>query len=197
MSEQASQNVGMRLQVLRQQRGLSQRALADLCRMSPNAISLTERGISSPSISTLHQLASGLGVPITSFFEDPVDRVKVILTRAAVRSRAASAGVALDSLGDGLDEQTWDPFVVTLAPGVSIGRKMMAHSGHELIYCLEGDLDYEIDGERYQLSPGDALHFRADLPHNWRNSNGHPAVFLMLMTGADNSHEPVEQHLQW
>lgn len=196
MSEQKLPNVGARVRTLRRQRGLSLRALAELCGLSPNGISLTERGITSPSVSTLHRLADALGVPATYFLTEAAKKPKVVQTPSDVRSRSGSAGVVLESLGRGMDEQVWDPFVVTLEPGASNGRRVMTHSGHELVYCLEGELEYEIAGEQYELAPGDALLFHADLPHSWRNSNSKPAEFMLIMTGTDDSSDSVEQHLQ-
>jgi transcriptional regulator with XRE-family HTH domain len=63
-------DVGGRLRDIRQERGLSLRALSEVCGLSVNAISLIERGISSPSVSSLQRLAVALDVPITAFFTD-------------------------------------------------------------------------------------------------------------------------------
>ena len=71
----------------------------------------------------------------------------------------------------------------------------MIHSGHELVYILEGKLDYEISGEHYRLVPGDALLFHADLPHRWRNPIDEPVVFLLIMQATPERHEMVDQHL--
>ncbi len=73
----------------------------------------------------------------------------------------------------------------------------MSHSGRELIYCLDGELDYEIDGEHYSLAPGDSLLFHADLPHRWQNDNNRPAIFLLLMVATEDRDGSVEQHLRW
>lgn len=180
---------------MRQQRGLSLRALAALCDLSPNTISLVERGVSSPSVSTLQQLASALGVPITSFFSEPVESTEVLLTRGDDRIRSGSASVVLESLGYGLTDQACDPFVVTLKPGANSGPKLMVHTGHELIMCLQGELEYEIAGESYRLYAGDSLLFHADLPHCWRNPSSGEAVFLMVMQVVEDRHLAVDQHL--
>ena len=101
MSEQESPNVGVRLREFRHQRGLSLRALAELCELSPNTISLIERGTTSPSVSTLQRLALALGVHISDFFVDPGARTKLLLTRAEDRTRSGSSSVRLESLGYG------------------------------------------------------------------------------------------------
>ncbi len=64
-----SVDVGIRLRQLREERGLSIRALARQSGLSANALSLIERGRSSPSVSTLYKVAAAMGVPITTFFQ--------------------------------------------------------------------------------------------------------------------------------
>ena len=195
MSEQEAPNVGARVLEMRTQRGLSLRALAELCELSPNTISLIERGATSPSVSTLQRLASALGVHINAFFIDPTEKAQLILTRANERTRSGSASVMLESLGYGLEGQACDPFVVTLKPGASSGRQLMAHQGSEMILILAGQLDIEVSGVRYLLHPGDCLLFRGEQPHRWRNPNSQPAEFLMMMQATAERDESVEQHL--
>lgn len=196
MSGLDTPEVGRRLRAIRKERGLSLRALAALCELSPNTISLVERGVTSPSVSTLQQLAMALGVPIASFFSEPVERREILLTRGSDRIRSGSASVVLESLGYGLTEQACDPFVVTLRPGASSGCKLMAHTGHELVLCLQGELEYEIAGEVYTLHAGDSLLFHADLPHCWRNRKSLEAVFLLVMQVAEDRPQAVDQHLR-
>lgn len=195
MTEMDAPDVGSRLRNLRHDRGLSLRALAELCELSPNTISLIERGATSPSVSTLQRLATALGTPITSFFAEEPERSSVILTRANERIRSGSASVTLESLGYGLEDQSCDPFHVTLKAGASSGRRVMSHIGSELVYCLEGAVEYEISGEHYRLNPGDSLLFRGELPHRWSNPNSKPAVFLMIMQASEERELRVDQHL--
>ena len=61
-------NVGQRIRTIRERQGLSLRAVAERCGLSLNAISLIERGENSPTVSSLHHLATALNVPITRFF---------------------------------------------------------------------------------------------------------------------------------
>ena len=59
-------DVGQRLRVLRTEHGHSLRRLADLSGLNVNTLSLIENGRTSPSVSTLQQLARALQVPISS-----------------------------------------------------------------------------------------------------------------------------------
>lgn len=194
MSNREPPNVGFHVRALRQRRGLSMRALAELCELSPNTISLVERGATSPNVATLHRLALALGVPITAFFEEGEKQVEVLLTRADERPRTGSASVLLESIGSGLADQTLEPFVVTLNPGACGDDQVMVHEGHELVFCLRGEVEYQVAGQTYRLAAGDALLFEARLPHRWCNPNHEPAVFLLVFQTAVRE-ASVDQHL--
>ena len=194
MNERQPPMVGSQVRTLRQQRGLSMRALAELCELSPNTISLIERGATSPSVSTLHQLAIALRVPITAFFEEREEKVRVIFSRPGERSFSGSNHVRLESLGSDLEGQTLEPFLVTLEPGADSGKQAIVHDGHEVVYCLQGEVEYEVEEQRYGLAAGDSLLFEARLPHSWRNPHSTPAVFLLVFQSAMTG-EPLEQHL--
>lgn len=195
MSEQEAPDVGTELRALRKERGLSLRTLAELCDLSPNTISLIERGESSPSVSTLHRLATALGVQITAFFERSPEQAQVVMTHASERRRSGNAYVVLESLATGLEEQAMEPFLVTMKPGADSGSQRMVHGGQELVYCLEGELEYEVDGQHYRLARGDTLLFQAQLPHRWRNPGSHPAVFVLIF-GETSGSQPAGQHLR-
>ena len=195
MSKQQSPDVGTRVRALREQRGLSMRALAELCELSPNAISLIERGKSSPNVSTLHRLATALQVHITAFFEVRQESARLVLSRTGERPASGHQKTLLESLGSGLAEQLMDPFEVTLQPGAGSGRQVMSHRGQELVYCLQGELEYTVEGRSYLLGAGDALMFDALLLHSWRNPGQSSARFLMVF-GACEDHDSLAQHLQ-
>ncbi len=194
MSERESPDVGVQVQTLREQLGLSIRGLAELCGLSPNTISLIERGETSPNVSTLHQLATALRVPITAFFERPGDLTQVIHSRPGERSFSGSASVLLESLGSGLEAQSLQPFLVTLDPGADSGPGVVMHDGHELVYCLGGVVEYAIEDRAYSLSSGESLLFEARLRHRWRNPGQEPAVFLLIFQSSVRG-DSVAQHL--
>ena len=181
MTQQRPPDVGSRVEALRRDRDLSMRGLAELCDLSPNTISLIERGISSPSVSTLHRLAVALEVPITAFFQETREPVELVLSRRGDRHQSVSAGASMEGLGAGLQDQTMDPFVVRLEPGADSGPGTIVHEGHEFIFCLTGEIEYEVDGQPHRLAAGDALLFEARLGHRWRNAQADPAEFLLVI----------------
>ena len=186
--------VGQKIHALRLKSGLSLRALAERSGLNVNTLSLVENGKSSPSVSTLHQLALALDAPIASFFESEPEQVRVVFTAADQRPRAAFIHTQMENLGKDLVGNAVQPFVVSLDPGAGSGDRMIVHTGHEFVYCLSGCVDYRIDARDYCLQPGDSLVFEAHLPHCWKNNRDAPAQILLVLYPADEREEPGGRH---
>ena len=185
--------VGERLKTARLERGFTARGLAEAGDIALNTISLIERGKISPTVATLHKLATALGVPLTFFFEDTTIQEVVFLKRGH-RQRANGANVQLESLGSGLRDQTMEPLLLTLEPQADSGPDPIVHVGHELVFCLEGCIEYQVRDEVYRLEPEDSLLFEARLPHRWRNVQNTPTRALLIIQAAQGSDEARRQH---
>ncbi len=195
-SEPRQVDVGARLRAIRTQRGLSLRALAQASGLSINTLSLIERNKTSPSVSTLQRIAAALGVPITAFFEEPRTSKQVIFTPREERSHIVLPGGHLERLGSGLPGQCAEPFLLVLDPQCSSGRTPIVHVGNEFVYCLEGELSYEVGDETYTLQPGDSLLFEAQLPHRWRNPHDSPAKVLLVLCTPEHAEDLLHHHLR-
>ena len=193
---EGSPSVGLRVRELREQRGLSLRALAEVCSVSPNTVSLIERGLSSPSVDTLQRLAGGLGVPIVAFFETGDAQARLVVTRTADRTRSSARGMTIEHLGAGLADHAFASFLITMDPATSTNTTPIEHSGAEWVYCLEGLIEYEVEGQEYSLAPGDNLLFDASMPHRWRNPGPEPAQMLLILDAGERQDLTVEQHLR-
>jgi transcriptional regulator with XRE-family HTH domain len=187
-------SLGPRVRTLRKERDLSQRELARLAGVSANAISLIERNEISPSVATLHRLATALNVKISYFLEGDKDQTNLIHIKASERPSLSSKGLMVAGLGQRLPGQEVEPFFIALAPGAESGRRPVIHAGHEIVYCLHGTVEYEIDGEIYLLQAGDFLLFEAELPHHWRNPGDERAEMLLILQTPNGSNESVRRH---
>jgi transcriptional regulator with XRE-family HTH domain len=189
-------NVGRHLRELRTEQGLSIRSLAEQSGLNVNTLSLIENGKTSPSVSTLQQLASALAVPITAFFATDVPKTEISYHKAGKRSRAAFVHGTLEDLGAGLSLHGGHPFLVTLEPNADSGAAPIVHTGHEFVYCLEGQLSYTIEDRVYVLDPDDSLLFEAYLPHRWQNTGDTPSRSLLVMCPTDESDRPTDRHFK-
>jgi len=193
--EAESIKVGDRLRELREERDLSIRALGRLSGLSANALSVIERGKSSPSVSTLYKVAQALEVPITSFFEREHSHHEVVIIKASQRNRIPFHRGLWEGLGGELFSGQVEPFMITLESGASSGRFSMEHSGHEFVFCLRGQLEYNVEGEVYEMEAGDSLLFSASLEHEWRNPGNKVTNVLFVLSGFHEDERPSEFHL--
>ncbi|HNT55038.1 MAG TPA: NifB/NifX family molybdenum-iron cluster-binding protein [Anaerolineaceae bacterium] len=191
----AELQVGHRVRELRTRHGLSLRALADRSGLNINTLSLIENGKSSPSVSTLQQLAQALDIHISSFFETEPTLKNVVFTSREQRPGAVIGDTQMQNLGKDLSGSVVQPFVVTLKPGMGSGERLIVHTGHEFVYCLEGTIRYLIEQAEYILTPGDSLVFEAHLPHCWQNHGSDTAQILLILLPSDERDQPAGRHL--
>jgi transcriptional regulator with XRE-family HTH domain len=187
-------DVGSALRTLREARALSIRALAQQSGLAVNTLSLIENGKTSPSVSTLQQLANTLRVPITAFFEQRPPEAPVILTRASERPRALFDQGMLEDLGGGLEDCPVEPFLVTLAAGASSGPEPITHPGHEFVLCLAGQIAYSVHNHDMVLARGDSLLFEAELPHRWHNADTTESQMVVMFCPTGHQHRPERLH---
>ena len=187
-------DVGSRLRELRTERDLSLRALAEKSGLSINTLGLIENGKTSPSVSTLQQVALALEVPITAFFETNVPESRIAHIKAIHRPRVAFEHGTLEDLGAGLTDRAVEPFVVRLEPFANSGPNPIVHTGYEFVFCLEGRIAYTIEAQTYLLEPGDSLLFESHLPHRWQNVGEVPSQSLLVLFPTDARDRPTEHH---
>ncbi len=195
-NDAVSVNVGARLRTLREARNLSMRALANLSGLSANALSMIERGRTSPSVSTLYKLATALGVPITAFFQESAHKQDIVFRKADQRSRVPFLRGLWEGLGGESFSGRVEPFMLTLESGASSGPFGMSHTGHEFVLCLRGQLEYLVENEYFLLEPGDSLIFAARLQHRWRNPGSTVTNAVFVLSGFQENERPSSLHFQ-
>ncbi|MFN2281458.1 MAG: cupin domain-containing protein, partial [Anaerolineales bacterium] len=77
----------------------------------------------------------------------------------------------------------------------SSGRFPMAHSGNEFVFCLRGELVYEVGDKTFTLEAGDALLFAASLEHKWHNPGTKVTNALIMICGFKAGESPSKYHL--
>ncbi len=188
-------DVGGRLRELRQGIGMSMRALARMSSLSANALSMIERGKTSPSVSTLYKLSTAMGIPITSFFREQPTQKDVVFCKASERTRVQFMRGLWEGLGGEMFIGRVEPFMLTLESGASSGPFGIQHTGHEFVYCLRGNLTYMVENQHYLLEAGDSLLFAAELRHKWRNPGKIVTNALVVVSGFSKDESPSEYHI--
>jgi transcriptional regulator with XRE-family HTH domain len=175
--------IGPKLRSLRKSAGLSLQQLAEQADVSAAAIHKIEQSGMVPTITTLLKVAGALGKPIAYFVEEEEkDSEPTVHTPDGEHRTIYTSHTGIDLAGI---SGTYDVFNIagaraTVEPGASSGDKPLEHPGEELVYVLEGELEFTVGGKPFLLHPRDALHFRTVQPHAWRNPGSAPAVAVWL-----------------
>jgi quercetin dioxygenase-like cupin family protein len=85
--------------------------------------------------------------------------------------------------------------MLNLEPGATSGPHGLLHSGHEFVFLIEGQLEYEVEGQRFIFEPGDSLLFASRLRHRWRNPGKTPARVVIVLSGFEQDERPSEYHI--
>lgn len=193
--EAMSVDVASSLRQLREARNISMRTLATKSGLSANALSMIERGKTSPSVSTLYKLADALGVSITAFFGTETERKQVVFIQADERTRMSFTRGVFEALGGERFSGRVEPFMLTLESGAASGQHPISHSGHEFVFCLRGQLEYQVERQIFQLSAGDSLLFASKLQHRWRNNSKNVVTALVIISGFAEGEQPHAMHI--
>ena len=195
MGIEKTQELGERLHLLRESRHLSMRHLAKESGLSANALSMIERGLTSPSVSTLYKLADAMGIPVTAFFGEEEERQSAVFLKANEGSHVPISRGHWEGRGGEKFVGRVEPFVLSLDVGADSGSIPMVHTGHEFVFCLQGTIEYKVENKVFRLNPGDSLLFAAHLSHSWCNAGRQPARLLIVLSSFGESDHPLSVHL--
>jgi transcriptional regulator with XRE-family HTH domain len=168
--------VGEHIKKIREDKGLSLSAMADLTGFSTAILSQIENHLVSPSLGTLTKLAGALGVRVGDFLGETLGEPFSIV-RAKERkqvSRFASTdgvkyGYSYESLGFEKKDRRMEPFIVTLEPATLKIAKLSVHEGEEFIFVLEGEMEVALGNYTDVLYPGDCIYYNSTIPHLVQN----------------------------
>jgi transcriptional regulator with XRE-family HTH domain len=156
------------------------KTLADLARasgLSVGHLSQIERGVSSPSVKSLHAISRALGVTISWFFlpADPVSAYeRDYIVRLKHRRALSFNGGVKDSLLSPNLSRGLELILCELPPGAESGSEPYAHRGEETGVVLEGTLEIWVGDRHFILEAGDSFAFSSEEAHRSRNPGSSP-----------------------
>lgn len=179
--------IGRELRSFRHQQGMTVADLSAATGLSLGMLSKIENGQTSPSLTTLQVLAHAFSVPVTAFFKSYEERREACHVKAGehveIERRGTRAGHHYSLLGHLVSNATgvvMEPYLITLTTESDVFPTFQ-HEGLELLYMLEGEVDYRHGDEIYALKPGDSLLFDADAPHGPEGLVRLPARYLSII----------------
>jgi transcriptional regulator with XRE-family HTH domain len=197
------EDIGTRLREERDRVGISQRELARRIGLSASMISQIESGQSKPSVSTLYDIVTELGVSVDEIFGGGNGSAVAPGSEDGAASGGAThhgpmlrvedrhvidldSGVRWEKLTSHQHEDVDFLHVVYAVGGSSASdQKMMRHSGREYGVVLEGRLGVQLGFDEYVLGPGDSIAFDSTQPHRLWNLGDIPVSGIWFVVGRD------------
>lgn len=179
--------IGREVRGYRRQRNLTVAELAVKTGLSIGMLSKIENGNTSASLTTLQAISEALSVPMTSLFRryEEVREAVHVKSGAGVEieregTRAGHQYSLLGHLQANASGVIMEPYFINLTDQSDVFPTFQ-HDGVELLYMLEGVVDYRHGGQTYHLEAGDSLLFDADAPHGPEALIELPARFLSII----------------
>jgi len=172
-------NLSANVRRLREARGHSQQRMAQLSGIPRPTWASLESGAANPTLAVLSRAAAALQVSIEELIGAPRTAARLLpVAEARVRKRGGA---------------TLRPLLPEPIPGLDISRMELVPGGRlagvphtpgtrEYLTCERGRIELVASGERWTLGPGDALVFRGDQRHSYRNLDARrPAVAITVV----------------
>lgn len=173
--------MGETIREIRRKRGLSLDRVSDMTGVSKAMLGQIERGESSPTVTTLWKIATGLQVSFSSLLHNGETEVSVVEKKEVIPIVEEDGAYRVFPIFPFDPRKRFEIFIVEL-DGNSVHRSEKHHDGtEEYITVLSGTLLLEIGQETYELTAEKSIRFAANLPHAYINHNDKTVKFQLVI----------------
>lgn len=184
VTQDINSRIASRVRALRTELGMTLDALAAKCDVSRSMISLVERGESSPTAVVLEKIATGLGVPLATLFDDssaaasPVSRRDDRTTWRDPQSSYVRRNISPANFPSPIQIVE-----VVLPAGARVAYETGARdvSIHQQIWVQQGSIEVTLGRVTYRLSEDDCLAMQLNAPTAFRNRTRKPARYIVIV----------------
>ena len=170
IQEDPENTLGERLRLRRKELKLSMKEVAVSSGLSIGFISQVERGLTSPSLTSLTAIANFLRSDVTNFLSQPKSKSSITRNEERDVFTINKNGLQYERLSDSFPGHTLNSVIIHEMPGHK--TESISHEGEEFFFILEGAITIYIDGVVNILEAGDSLHFDSSRSHSaWNHTN--------------------------
>ena len=177
-------DIGIRLQAVRKQKGLSQRELAKRVGVTNSTISLIEQNKVSPSVSSLKKVLDGIPISLAEFFTLELDQGDddSPFFNAEQQPDLGTNGIHYYLVGKHLAKRQMCILREVMPAGSDTGDGMLVHVGEEGGVVISGQVEVTVGEHVRVLGPGAAYYFESRQPHRFRNVGAVEAILVSAST---------------
>ncbi len=170
-------SIGERIKGLRTEQGMTLAGLGEKVALSVSYLSQIERDKTTPSLSTLTDIAKVLNVGLRYFFEAEAEAAYVVRADQGQADLAPDSSAAWLRLTPEVGSSKIEAYRVVLQPHTP-SEQLALLAGEEFIFVLAGMLTLGVGDEQFVLDVGDSIHYDALQPHCWHNAGNEPCVLV-------------------
>jgi transcriptional regulator with XRE-family HTH domain len=184
VSEDINARIAGRVRALRADLGMTLDTLAAKCDVSRSMISLVERGESSPTAVVLEKIATGLGVPLATLFDD-LSRSADPVSRRGDRTpwRDPQSGYIRRNISPAHFPSPIQIVEVVFPAGERVAYETGARdvSIHQQIWVQEGSIEVTLGDVTHRLSEDDCLAMQLIEPVVFQNRTRKLARYIVIV----------------
>jgi len=164
-----SPSLGNKIRALRQRLKRTLDHTAAAARISKPFLSQVERGLATPSLTSLAGIASALGVTVQYFVDTPSEERSVSRGDQLKFFGFADSANLFARLTNLTGGRQLEAILVKMPPGQK-RSEVNTHAGEEFLYVISGNVSLTLEGKTFLLQAGDSAHYESTTPHSWANT---------------------------
>ena len=177
--------ISNRIKERRREQNITVQELANQANVSKGLISRIENSRTIPSLMVLIDIIRALNIDLNEFFKDI--RTKSNASPVLVKrkdeydhfEKELAIGFHYKRIFTRfIDHSTVDIVILELEPNSS--RPLVETDAFEYKYIISGQIEYQINGDKILLGPGDSLLFDGRIPHTLVNLGADTASMLVV-----------------
>ena len=151
--------VGGRIKSLRIHQRVTLKKLSEKTGLTTSFLSQLERGLTSPSVSSLEKIAEALSVKMGYFFEKEEGKELIFVRRGKGKKVIdKEKKILCETLASGFLNINMQPQIFTIGIGVELTEELMGFQGEKFGIVFEGKVELLCDSEKLILEKGDSIY---------------------------------------
>ena len=182
------EEIGKRIKILREQKGLSIEELSNLTGFDVEFLSNIETNEVQPQLGTVIKLSKALDSAFSRLISGTGDKIYSITRKneQKIVSRSTSQKgkkqvYIYKSLAPEVKGRHMEALIVQLEENPY--KEVSVHDGEEFIYVLDGTIVLNIGEDTFDLAPGDSAYYLSTTPHLVASKKGKATILAVLYEG--------------
>jgi len=186
--KRAEEEIGRRIKMMRQEKGLSLAELSNLTGFNIDLLSQIEENRVQPQLGTVMKLSKALDSAFSRLVSGVGDKIysvtrkdeRKIVSRSTSRKGQRQI-YTYRSLAPEVKGRHMEALVVQLDENPD--EEMSVHGGEEFIYVLDGRVSLTIGSDHFDLEPGDSVYYLSTTPHLVASKGGKATILAVIYEG--------------